>query len=357
VGAGHGADEAGAAEAVVAGLRAAAGVEPATVTAVAGSGNGASPAVAASHAGAAIDPAAVIAGVAAAADEDRPLVVAAAGGLLAPLTPRYSVRDLAVDLGMPLVIAVPAGPAATNLARLSIESARGAGLPVAAVALTRWPDTPDRVLLDERELLAEMSPVPVVALDGERPWPVVDWLDAAPAGPAAGAPPPVNLDPYREWEARPTSDPRGAPRPQIMAAMLEIVRAEGPMRASRAYALYNRAAGGKKLTTIARAPLSAAVYWLSREGKLILTNREEIPWQHDDLLRMPDSPAVHVRELGPRALEEVPLDEIAELMRRLRPSAGAGEEALKRAVLNTYGLVRLTARADEYLRLALGLIA
>jgi dethiobiotin synthetase len=355
VGAGHGADEAAAAEAVVAALRAE-GQEPAVATAVAGSDNGASPAVAASHAGGSIDPAAVVATVRDAGDGDRPLVVAAAGGLLAPLTPRYSVRDLAAEIGLPLVIAVPAGPAAVNLARLSIESARGAGLAVAAVALTRWPDPPDRVLLDERKLLAEVAPVPVVTLDGGKPWPAGDWLDAAPAGPGGGpAPPPVTLDPYREWESRPMGDPRSTPRPQIMAAMLEIVTAEGPMRAGRAYSLYNRAAGGKKLTSIARAPLSSAVYWLSRDGSLVLTKREDIPWQDDDLLRMPDSPAVHVRELGPRTLEEVPLDEIAELMRRLRPGAGAGEEALKRAVLNAYGLVRLTARADEYLGLALGL--
>ena len=62
----------------------------------------------------------------------------------------------------------------------------------------------------------------------------------------------------------------------------------------------------------------------------------------DDVARLPDQPAVRVRELGDRTLEEVPLDEIAELMRRL-----GGPD--KRAVLDTYGLVRLTQRADEYL--------
>ena len=61
-----------------------------------------------------------------------------------------------------------------------------------------------------------------------------------------------------------------------------------------------------------------------------------------------------VRELGPRELEEVPLDEIAELMRRL--GGGPREAGLKRAVLDTYGLVRLTGRADEYLGLAHGLL-
>ena len=141
-----------------------------------------------------------------------------------------------------------------------------------------------------------------------------------------------------------------------MATMLEIVGAEGPMRAGRAYALYNRASGGRKLTSVARAPLSSAIYWLARENRVVLTRREEIPWQDDDLVRMPDSPAVRVRELGPRTLEEVPLDEIAALAARLRDARGLSDPAeLKRALLTVYGLIRLTSRADEYLGLALDL--
>jgi hypothetical protein len=186
------------------------------------------------------------------------------------------------------------------------------------------------------------------------------WLDAAPApaaAPAEAAPRvEVVLEPYTAWEGGVAGDPRATPRPVLMAAMLDIVGTEGPIRASRAYGLYNRAAGGKKLTSIARAPLSSAVYWLAREGRVVLTQRDEIPWQDDDLVRLPDTPAVRVRELGPRTLEEVPLDEVAELMRRLRAAGAPGDpDALKRATLSAYGLVRLTARADEYLGLALGL--
>jgi len=70
------------------------------------------------------------------------------------------------------------------------------------------------------------------------------------------------------------------------------------MTASRAYSLYNRASGGRKLTSVARAPLSSSVYWLAQERKVVLVRRDEIPWQDDDLVRMPDSPAVRVRELG-----------------------------------------------------------
>jgi hypothetical protein len=166
----------------------------------------------------------------------------------------------------------------------------------------------------------------------------------------------VTLESYAAWEARPVGDPRSTPRASIMEAMLEIVGAEGPMTANRAYSLYNRASGGRKLTSVARAPLSSSIYWLAQERKVALARKDDIPWQDDDVVRMPDSPAVRVRELGPRALEEVPLDEIAELVRRLR-SAGEARDATgaKRAVLNAYGLVRLTSRADEYLGLALGL--
>jgi dethiobiotin synthetase len=328
----------------------------------------ASPLVAASHAGREIDPGALMDGARRAAAGGGVLVSALSGGVLAPLTPRYAVRDLARDVGAPVVLAVPAKAGASGQARVAREATRAAGLHVAGVVLTGWPESPPRVLLDERRLLAELLGHPVEVLppgggpDAARRWPLDEWLEppAAAEKPAAGAPAEpaaaIVLEPYAEWESRPVGDPRGTPRPQIMDAMLEIVAAEGPMRATRAYALYNRASGGRKLTSVARAPLSSAAYWLSRENKVVLTPESEIPWQGDDLLRLPDTPAVRVRELGPRVLEEVPLDEIAELIRRIRAARGVADPSeLKRAVLSEYGLVRLTARADEYLTLAIDL--
>jgi dethiobiotin synthetase len=325
----------------------------------------ATPLVAARHAGAQLDPEALTREARAAGEEGRFVVVAAGGGVLAPLTPRFSVRDLAAGLGLAVVLAVPAGPRATAEALLALEGIRGAGLVPAAVVLTGWPDPPSRVQLDERALLAELAGVPVETLapDGPaaKPWPVAEWAEAAPVAPAAAPPAQavsarVTLEPYRAWEEEPTGDPRATPRPEIMRVLHAIVAAEGPMRASRAYGLYNKASGGKKLTSIARAPLSSALNWLAQERRIVLVRQAEIPWQEDDLVRLPDAPAVRVRELGPRTLEEVPLDEVAELARRLRAAGVAeGGEALKRAVLTAYGLRRLTTRADGYLETALGL--
>jgi dethiobiotin synthetase len=324
----------------------------------------ASPLVAARHGGTQIDPAELMEWAQREASANGVLVSALGGGILSPLTPRYSVRDLARDIGAPVVIAARAEPGAAGQGRLAVEAARGAGLHVAGVVLTDWPESPDRILLDERNVLGELlgKEVEVLPAGDESAagrWPLDAWLEP-PAGDAEDAAEPAAvetvLEPYSAWEERPVGDPRGTPRPEIMSAMLEIVAAEGPMRATRAYGLYNRASGGRKLTNVARAPLSSAVHWLARENRVVLTPEDEIPWQGDDLVRLPDTPAVRVRELGPRVLEEVPLDEIAELIGRLRSQRGLTDPAdLKRAVLTAYGLVRLTTRADEYLTLAIDL--
>jgi dethiobiotin synthetase len=329
----------------------------------------AAPHVAAKLAGAALDPAVMLDRLRAAAAGDV-LVTALAGGLLAPLTARYSVRDLARDLGAPLVVATRARAGLVNEALTTIAAARGGALHVAGVVLTNWPDEPGRVLLEERAALEELAGAPVVTLpdavrdadalhEATRRWPLDAWLEPTPDAHAAAEIEQhheVVLDPYTAWEPREVGDPRATPRPQIMAALEAIVAAEGPLTATRAYSLYNRASGGRKLTTAARAPLSSSLYWLAREGKVALMREADVPWQGDDVVRMPDHPEVRVRELGPRELIDVPLDEIAELMRRLRAAHGVSDETgLKRAVLSAYGLIRLTARADEYLGLALEL--
>jgi dethiobiotin synthetase len=318
------------------------------------------PMIAARHAGSELLPGPLLEAAGGAGAEAELLVVATSGGLLGALAERYSNRDFALELGFPVVLAVAAGPDMAAPALLALEGATGAGLAVPAIVITGWPETPGRVLLDERKLLERQAPVPVL-LDSDE-LPVRLWATAAAAPPTEAyddAPPPprVTLEPYTSWEPRPVGDPRATPRASIMETMLEIVGAEGPMTASRAYALYNRASGGRKLTTVARAPLSSSVYWLAQERKVVLVRKEEIPWQDDDVVRMPDSPAVRVRELGPRELIEVPLDEIAELLRRLRTAGGWRDgTGAKRAVLNVYGLKRLTSRADEYLGLALDLL-
>ena len=178
-----------------------------------------------------------------------------------------------------------------------------------------------------------------IVLRGERIAREVTGLFPAASGGARRGEIQVDLEPYTAWAAHSVADPRSAGREAIGRALLEIVDAEGPILADRAYRLYVKASGGKALTTIARAPLSGAAFRLRQAGAIEFEGDGEV-------LRPAGSPEVRVRELGPRQLDEVPLREVAELMRRLR-AAGASE--LPRAVLDAYGLVRMTTKAEEYL--------
>jgi dethiobiotin synthetase len=57
---------------------------------------------------------------------------------MVPLTPGYLIRDLALDLELPLVIAARPGLGTINHTLLTLEAARTAGLDVRGVVITPW---------------------------------------------------------------------------------------------------------------------------------------------------------------------------------------------------------------------------
>ncbi len=119
----------------------AAGSAPAAVTALT-FGPPLSPHRAAALAGTAIDPATLVAAAQASAADADVLIAEGVGGLLVPLTLGYLVRDLAVDLGLPMLIVGRAGLGTINHTLLTVEAARAAGLRVAGVVLGPWPQEP-----------------------------------------------------------------------------------------------------------------------------------------------------------------------------------------------------------------------
>jgi dethiobiotin synthetase len=124
----------------------------------------ASPHLAAALAGEEIDPERLRAAAGAAAEGTGAIVCEGVGGLLVPLSPGYLVRDLAADLGYPLVVAAGPGLGTINHTLLTIEAARAAGLEVAAVVLTPWPAEPSEIERSNRETIAELAKVTVLTL-------------------------------------------------------------------------------------------------------------------------------------------------------------------------------------------------
>jgi dethiobiotin synthetase len=120
-----------------------------------------SPHLGAELAGEAIEPARLREAAAAAGRDADRLVVEGVGGFLVPLAPDYLVRDLARELGFSAMIAAPPGLGTINHTLLTIESVRGAGLELAGVVLTPWPEEPGEVERSNREAVGRLGAVRV----------------------------------------------------------------------------------------------------------------------------------------------------------------------------------------------------
>jgi dethiobiotin synthetase len=140
-----------------------------------------SPHYAAELAGETIEPARILA----AARRHGLLVCEGVGGLMVPITTGYLVRDLAVDLALPLLVATRTGLGTINHTLLTVEAARAAGLTVAGVVMTPWPERPERIELSNRLTIERLGAVPVIGLPPADPdslaaagrsLPLGDWL-------------------------------------------------------------------------------------------------------------------------------------------------------------------------------------
>ena len=154
-------------------------------------GHPVSPHLAAELAGEVIEPSELVAAARNAAaggastERDRMLVCEGVGGLMVPITPGYLIRDLAVDLGLPVVITARTGLGTINHTLLTIDAARAAGLRVSAVVMTPWPGGPSAVERSNREAIERLGGVQVSGLPPTTPdrlaeagalLPVDDWL-------------------------------------------------------------------------------------------------------------------------------------------------------------------------------------
>ncbi|MEW6756137.1 MAG: AAA domain-containing protein [Candidatus Latescibacterota bacterium] len=137
---------------------------------------------------------------------------------------------------------------------------------------------------------------------------------------------------YRRWAVRPTSAVHESSSSAVLEELVEIVAAEGPMHALRAYRLHARAAGGQRVGREMRHAYNSVVTQGMRKGRLAQLT-DGIAGVAGTTLYLPNTVPVQVRELGGRDLTEVPRSEVATLIQQLglrgRPAAQA-----KRSVLN-----------------------
>ncbi|HWH92970.1 MAG TPA: dethiobiotin synthase [Baekduia sp.] len=136
----------------------------------------------------AIDPAILVA-AARRNGEGRTLIAEGVGGFLVPLTlDGYLVRDLVAALGLRVVVVARPGLGTINHTLLTLEAVRGAGLQVAGVVITPWPEAPTAMQRSNANTIEALASVAVATLPhvaGFTPaelagagaaLPVQDWL-------------------------------------------------------------------------------------------------------------------------------------------------------------------------------------
>lgn len=162
-------------------------------------------------------------------------------------------------------------------------------------------------------------------------------------------------------------DPRTVSVGAVAEGLCRIVEVEGPMVAKRAYDIYLRSCGIKRMGHELKSTMNKALANAIRQGRVISEEESGKGGLLFSVIRMKDSPPIKLRSRGPRAFEEIPPSELLIVSKYLegRCKFKAGSDEHLRAILEWFDLKRLTtqvgtvlleiiekrfAYADDYLR-------
>lgn len=110
----------------------------------------------------------------------RLTLVEGAGGLLVELgSAGVTLRDLAVDLGAPVLLVVGPGLGTLNHTALTLEALAAQGVPCAGLVIGSWPADPGVAEQGNREALAQLAPVRAVLPAGAAQAPDFHAISAA----------------------------------------------------------------------------------------------------------------------------------------------------------------------------------
>lgn len=155
------------------------------------------------------------------------------------------------------------------------------------------------------------------------------------------------LAPYVGWAMRPLPHVGAAGTAELISGMAEIVATEGPILGRRLFQVYVKASGGHRVGKDIQRTLNDAAQLAVRAGRLAWLDENETDMAAKTFYAPGTSP-VAIRQLGDRQLTDVPRSEVAALADLLR-SQRQTDSDIKRAILDTYGLVRMTSGVSHYL--------
>ena len=151
---------------------------------------------------------------------------------------------------------------------------------------------------------------------------------------------------YSEFEGLAGPDPRETTLDRVAEGLCRIVQAEGPVLAKRAYDVYLRGCGIKRMGGDLKRLMNKALQHAIRRELLLREDEWDTGGLVRSIVRSPDAPPVIYRERGPRSFDEIPPSEVQLVARQLladhNGETSSGSEPHLKALLDAFDLKRLT---------------
>ena len=156
---------------------------------------------------------------------------------------------------------------------------------------------------------------------------------------------------YSEYSGPPGNDPRSVNMIVVSEGIVRIVEIEGPVVAKRAYDVYLRGCGIRRLGHELKSTMNKALAHAIRQGRLVSENEVTERGLLFSVVRVNGSPPVRLRSRGPRSFEEIPPSELQVVAMYLAERHGfsPGSDEHLRAVLECFDLKRLTTQVGTML--------
>ena len=156
---------------------------------------------------------------------------------------------------------------------------------------------------------------------------------------------------YAVYSGRPTADPRTAETTAISDGIVRIVEIEGPVVAKRAYDIYLRGCGIRRMGHELKSAMNKSLSHALRQGRVVCEDEAGNGGILLSVVRVKGSPPIRLRTRGPRSFEEIPLSELLVVARHLaeRDALAVGSDEHLRAVLECFDLKRLTTQVGTAL--------
>ncbi len=156
---------------------------------------------------------------------------------------------------------------------------------------------------------------------------------------------------YENYSGEATQDPRNVDAQTFAQGLLIIVEMEGPMLAKRAYDVYLRHCGIKRMGKDLKSMMNRSLQHVINQNLIVKEDEWNLGGLIYSIIRLPEQASPCLRELGGRTIDEIPPSEIKEASKLVlsKNDCSAGSEEHLREILNLYGLKRLTDHTREKL--------